>query len=91
MIVNVSNAPTKFGAVSYKIESHVEDGYIDAHIYPPKRTLPEAIVIRLRHPDGIKMNSVVVNGKQHKDFDPEKEIVRITDTKFDEIDVRVNY
>ena len=75
--IAVKNAPTKFGAVSYRITSEIGKGWIEAEIDPPTRTPAEAIVIRLRHPQGLRMRSVSLNGSPHTDFDAGKEIVRI--------------
>jgi len=52
MVVAVGNAPTTFGKVSYRIESHVAKGSIDVTIEPPRRNPPKEIIIRLRHPEG---------------------------------------
>jgi hypothetical protein len=89
-VVSIKNAPSFFGPVSYKITSHTADGYIEAVVTPPTRETPKSIVIRLRHPDGKLMRSVIVNGKSWKDFDPKKEIVHLKPSKND-ITVRVNY
>jgi NPCBM/NEW2 domain len=67
--LSVSNAPTRFGPVSYQIESHLAEGYIRARIIPPVRQAPSRIVLRLRNPEGSPIRSVRVNGKQHSDFD----------------------
>ena len=80
-VVAVTNAPTHFGAVSYRIASHAHEGYIAASIEPPTRTLPTALVLRLRHPDGKPMRAVTVNGKRHSRFDPAKECITIKPTK----------
>ncbi len=89
-VVEVKNAPSNFGHVSYKIASHVKDGFIEATIAMPSRCKADAVVIRLRHPQEKKMKSVTVNGKEYKDFDAEKEIVRLKD--FDgQVNVRVQY
>jgi hypothetical protein len=77
MAVSVNNAPTRFGPVSYRITSSVDSGSIEARIEPPTRTPPEALVIRLRHPDGRHMRAVTVNGRPHTDFDARGEWVRI--------------
>jgi hypothetical protein len=77
MEVRVSNAPTHFGPVSYRIASSVDRGTIEAHIDPPQRSVPAAVVIRLRHPDGKRMRAVTVNGHPHEDFDPLRECVRL--------------
>jgi hypothetical protein len=77
MKVSVREAPTRFGPVSYEIRSSVGEGFIEADIRPPTRSAPEAIVIRLRHPEGKPMQSVTVNGRPHEDFDAKREIVRL--------------
>ncbi|MCL5099089.1 MAG: hypothetical protein M1608_16450, partial [Candidatus Omnitrophica bacterium] len=77
MAVAVSNAPSNFGLVSYRITSHAAQGYLEAQVSPPSRQAPKYIVIRLRHPDGKPIKSVTVNGKPHTDYDPVGETVRI--------------
>jgi hypothetical protein len=75
--LSVSNAPTRFGPVSYQIESHLAEGYIRARILPPVRQAPSRIVLRLRNPEGSPIHSVRVNGKQHSDFDKVAGLVRL--------------
>ncbi|MDH7600561.1 MAG: NPCBM/NEW2 domain-containing protein [Armatimonadota bacterium] len=91
MTVAVTDAPTKFGTVSYQIVSRVEDNCIEATIYPPKRMTPRAIVLRIRHPEGKPMRSIFVNGIEHNDFDVVGETVRIADLGSDSLTVRVLY
>jgi hypothetical protein len=90
MKVAVRNAPTRFGKVAYEIKSAIGSGHIDAVIQPPKERPPRRIVIRLRHPDGKPMQSVTVQGKPHKDFDPQKETVTIAPAN-GPINVRAEY
>ncbi|MGQ9729968.1 MAG: NPCBM/NEW2 domain-containing protein [Candidatus Zipacnadales bacterium] len=75
--VAVRHAPTHFGEVSYRIRSQVEDGIIRATIDPPRRNPPEALVIRLRHPEGRRMQRVWVNGAPHRDFNAGEDWVRL--------------
>jgi hypothetical protein len=91
MQIVVSNAPTKWGQVAYRIESHIKEGYIEAEITPPTREMPKEIVIRLRHPEGKLMRTVTVDGKEHKDFDASKDIVRLMPSSVKKIIVRVSY
>ncbi len=81
MVIGVKNAPTRFGTVSYRIVSSVGKGVIEATIEPPTRSQPKRIVLRLRHPDGKPMQSVMINGEEHRDFDAAKEIIRIEPTE----------
>lgn len=76
--LSVQKAPTRFGPVSYQITSKVAQGLIWATVSVPTREAPEAVVIRLRHPEGKRMQSVTVNGQAHTDFDAARETVRIS-------------
>jgi hypothetical protein len=91
MSVAVTNAPTRFGRVNYRLTSHARDGIIEARIDPPARSAPKAIVLRLRHPDGKLLRAVTVNGAAHADFDPQKETIRITPDAATPISVRASY
>lgn len=77
LAVAVTNAPTRFGPVTYRIASHLKNGYIEARIEPPTRFLPQALVLRLRHPDGRRIRAVTVDGKNHHDFDTAKDCIRL--------------
>lgn len=76
--IEVRNAPTEFGDVSYSISSSSAIGHIDAEIQPPTRNPPKQIVIRIRHPKGKPMKSVTIAGKAHFDFDATAETIRLT-------------
>ena len=73
--VAIRNAPTRFGNVSYTITSKVAEGEIDAVVQLPAGCTARKIVLRLRHPDGKPIQSVIVQGKPHKDFDLKKETI----------------
>ncbi len=90
MAIEVKNAPTFFGPVGYRIESRVADGTIEATISPSTRVMPKQIVLRLRHPDGKPIRKVTVNGRDHADFNPAKEIIRLEPTK-ETIQVRAEF
>jgi hypothetical protein len=90
MVVAIRNAPTKFGKVGYKITSAVSKGFIEAVIQPPTRSSPETLLLRLRHPDGKQIKAVMVNGKPHKDFDPQNEYIKLKPTT-GKIIVRAQY
>ena len=88
--LSVSNAPTRFGPVSYQIESHLEEGFIRATILPPVRQAPSRIVLRLRNPGGSPIRSVRINGKQHSDFDKSAGLVRLKPSA-QALDLEVSY
>jgi hypothetical protein len=75
--LSVTSAPTRFGPVSYRLESHVAHGYVLATIHPPTRETPSRIALRLRHPEGGQIQSVQLNGKPHRDFDKATGLVRL--------------
>jgi hypothetical protein len=77
LTVSATRVPTRFGKVSYRLNSHVNDGYIEAHVEPPARFSGKAVVLRLRHPDGKSIRSVTVNGKKHTDFDVKRKTITL--------------
>ncbi|OHB58372.1 MAG: hypothetical protein A2Y12_01040 [Planctomycetes bacterium GWF2_42_9] len=77
MKLAAKNMPTRFGNISFEINSQIAKGIIEADIITPKRSQPNSIILRLRHPQQKQMKSVTVNGKTYKDFDPVKETIRL--------------
>jgi hypothetical protein len=75
--IEVKRAPTCFGELGMRVESAARDGTIRADVKMPTRTTPKALIVRLRHPQRKPMRSVAINGHDWKDFDPQKEWVRI--------------
>ena len=88
--LSVSGAPTRFGQVSYTIQSAVAQQHIDATIEPPTRKPPRQIVLRVRHPEGKAIRSVTVDGKSHSAFDSRNETVTLTPAS-GTMHVRVEY
>ncbi len=76
--IEVRNAPTWFGNVSFDLRSQAASGSISASVKLDRRQAPQALFVRLRHPEGKRMRQVTVNGQDWRDFDPDKEWVRIT-------------
>ncbi|PYV15042.1 MAG: hypothetical protein DMG21_16250 [Acidobacteria bacterium] len=75
--IRVEHAATYFGETAFDVESHTDEGYIQAHILPPRRTRPREIVLRLRNPEGKKMIRVELNGRDWRQFDAEREVITI--------------
>lgn len=61
--IDVRNAPTYFGPVSFIIEAADEGEKTRVRIEPPKRTPPRTIRLALRHLDGARPTGVRVNGE----------------------------
>lgn len=75
--IEVKDAPSWFGNVSYEIRSRAAKGSIEASVQLDGREPPRTVLLRLRHPEGRRMAQVTVNGKDWRDFDAEKEWIRI--------------
>jgi hypothetical protein len=75
--IDVQRAPTYFGPVSYRIESHAAEGRIIGTIQFERENRPRTLLVRFRHPEEKPMRSVAVDGQAWKDLDAAKEWVRI--------------
>lgn len=75
--ISVKNSPTRFGSVSYEIISQVAHGFVEARVETPTRQKPDRVVLRLRHPDGKRFQSVTVNGKGIRTFDAALETITL--------------
>lgn len=75
--VEVRQAPTRFGLLSMTVENKSGGKQLEAEVQMPDRTRPTALLVRFRHPAGLRMRSVTVNGQSWSDFDGEKEWVRV--------------
>jgi len=71
--IRLREAPTHFGPLSLEVLSHTDKKRIEATLTPPKRNACHTIKLRLRHPDGQPMRSVLVNGRAWLEFDSVKE------------------
>ncbi|MHB1461750.1 MAG: hypothetical protein ACYC1M_10755 [Armatimonadota bacterium] len=67
--ISVKNAPTHFGEVSYVIVSDVDHNAIRAEVDMPMRAQPATVKLRLRHPKGMPIKAVLVNGQHWLEFD----------------------
>ena len=71
------HAPSWFGPVGYEIVSDVEHGTIRATVQMPSRKAPREVLLRLRHPEGLPMKRVTVNGKPWSGFSAAEECVKL--------------
>ena len=84
-IVEVKNAPSYFGPVSFTIHGENHNDEITANLELSDRNSPKELLVRLRHPESKVIRSVVVNGKPWTNYDVKKEYIRIpnpTEGKF---------
>ena len=56
-VIKVDRAPTAFGPISFRMESHLDKGQIIAEFDPPHRNRPKQTLLRTRVPDGWKVIS----------------------------------
>jgi hypothetical protein len=61
--LKIERAPTMFGPVAIKMESHIAQGNVTADVTLPERNAPEHIYMRARVPDGFKTISAQADGK----------------------------
>lgn len=61
--IEVRDAPTTFGPVSFTIESDLEHDRVTAYIEPPTRRPPGAIRLCLRVPEGRPIRQATIDGK----------------------------
>ncbi|HWA93852.1 MAG TPA: hypothetical protein VG844_04560 [Terracidiphilus sp.] len=78
--IQVKRAPTWFGNLSMKVESHAASGTIRASFQLEARQTGVTVLFRLRHPEEKSLRGVMVNGQPWTDFDPKQEWIRIPNT-----------
>ena len=75
--VEVRYAPTRFGLVSYLLQSSVARRRIQATVQLPEKLAARNVILRLRHPEEKPILSVRVQGQPHADFDPRRETITL--------------
>jgi hypothetical protein len=58
-VIEVNNVSSYFGALSFKVSSHLDEGYVEATIDCNSDHKPESVVIRIPHPDSKKPVRVI--------------------------------
>jgi hypothetical protein len=89
--IEVQNAPTWFGPLSYRLESQARSGRILASVALGGQRAPQTLLVRLRHPAGQAIRTVTVNGQDWTDFDRGKEWVRIASPRSREYEIVAAY
>jgi hypothetical protein len=65
-VLKLERAPTAFGPVSFRLESHLSRSEIRAEIDPPRRSRPKSMLFRARVPNGWKIVSAEVENQKLK-------------------------
>lgn len=75
--IEVRNAPTYFGPVSFTIAGENDDHEITATIQLAQRNPPKELLIRFRHPSEKTIKQVTINGKAWNNYDVNKEYIKV--------------
>jgi hypothetical protein len=62
-VVDVANAPTAFGPVSCRVDSKLNEGYMEVKVTPPPRDV-EKMLLRMPLPDGWQISSAEISGRE---------------------------
>ncbi len=76
--IEVRDAPTCFGPLSYRIESKLRANKIQVTLTLPERNPASVVRLRLRIPEKRILNAVEVNGKAFEKFDAKAETIELT-------------
>jgi hypothetical protein len=68
-VIEIEHAPTYLGHVSFRIESRAQDGFVDATITCSPDLRAHEVELHIRHPEGKKISTVQVEGKNWGAFD----------------------
>ena len=71
--IGIERAASNFGPLSLVYESCAAVGEVRITFDPPSRNRPQAIYLRIRHPQEQPLKSVLVNGKPYDKIDRAKE------------------
>lgn len=74
--ITVRDAPTYFGPVSYVVDG-LKGNQISVKLELSERNPPKTLLVRLRHPQGLPIRSVVVNGEAWENFNQSSEYVQV--------------
>jgi hypothetical protein len=75
--IAVTNAPTRWGPVSFRMQSRLHERTIEARAQLPSHNAPARIKLRLRAPEGERIRSVTLDGEPWTQFDPDEETVAL--------------
>jgi hypothetical protein len=89
--IAVSNAPTRWGPVSFTLRSRLHEHEVQCIVSLGSRNSPDAIKLRLRVPEGNRIQSVTRNGKSWTDFNPQEETVTLHPLLKDPVTLTVHY
>jgi hypothetical protein len=90
-IISVAKAPTRWGNLSFTVRSHINSGRVEASLDLPSTSSSARIKLRLRVPEGHRMKSISLNGKNWAQFDAAEESVMLPPNAKGRLDLNVSY
>ena len=75
--IDVTGAPTSWGRIGFTIDSRVGSGNVKADVRLPAAPYRAAVKLRLRAPEGKRLQSVMVNGRAWTGFNAAEETVTL--------------
>jgi flagella basal body P-ring formation protein FlgA len=87
--ISVRNAPTRWGHVSFSVTSMVNQGKVEGQVVLPA-SFGATVKVRMRLPEGHRIQSATVNGKPWTKFDPQEETVTLPPGLTGTISLEVN-
>jgi hypothetical protein len=88
--IAVTDAPTRFGKISYELRSNVQHDKVSVLIHAPDDR-GATIKLRCRVPGGGRMRAVTINGEKWANFSAEQEVVTIPPRLEAQIAVEISY
>jgi hypothetical protein len=76
-VTEIEQAPSYFGHIGFRIQSHLDEGFVDADITCAPDLNARAIELHLRPPDGKRIASVHVDDNKWENFDAENATVTL--------------
>jgi hypothetical protein len=89
--IAVSDAPTRWGRLSYSVHSHLRTGSIEAKLTWASAPSSAQVKLRLRVPEGHRIRSVSADGKPWDQFDAAGETVTLPASRNRQVEMTVHY
>jgi hypothetical protein len=89
--IGVTNAPTRWGRLSFHLRSNLKESRIEAKLVLPPTPESAQIKLRLRAPDGHRLRAVTLNGKPWNRFDAKEETITLAGTAKRDVELTMEY
>jgi hypothetical protein len=89
--IAVTNAPTRWGSLSFNLQSHLQAGTVEARIAWGSGAPATLVKLRLRVPANHRIRSVTTNGKPWDQFNAEDETITLPPGPKRQTDLTIHY